>query len=95
MNQDVINWIFAGFGAAVGWIMKIIWDAVRDLRADVKQIERDLPDVYVRKDDFRDAMREIRDGMKEMRDDMKSGFQHVDSTLGVIFKRLERKEDRS
>ena len=94
MTQDVINWLFAGFGAAVGWILKVVWDAVTDLKHDVKQIERDLPEIYVRKDDFREAVREIRDTMKELRTDMKAGFDKVDTTLGVIFKRLEQKEDR-
>lgn len=94
MSQDIINWLFTGFGAAVGWIMKIVWDAVTDLRTDVKQIERDLPEVYVRKDDFREAMREMRDTMKEVRTDMKAGFDRVDVTLGGIFKRLEQKEDK-
>jgi len=94
VTQDVINWLFAGFGAAVGWILKVVWDAVTDLKHDVKQIERDLPEIYVRKDDFREAVREIRDTMKELRTDMKAGFDKVDSTLGVIFKRLEQKEDR-
>jgi ribosome maturation protein Sdo1 len=94
VTQDVLNWLFAGFGAAVGWILKVVWDAVTDLKHDVKQIERDLPEVYVRKDDFREAVREIRDTMKELRTDMKAGFDKVDTTLGVIFKRLEQKEDR-
>ena len=94
MSQDLINWLFAAFGAAIGWIMKIVWDAVKDLRTDVKQIERDLPEVYVRKDDFREAVREMRETMKEVRSDMKAGFDKVDVTLGGIFKRLEQKEDK-
>jgi hypothetical protein len=32
--------------------------------------------------------------MKEIRSDMKEGFNKIDSTLGLIFKKLERKEDR-
>lgn len=94
MSQDLINWLFAAFGAAIGWIMKIVWDAMTDLRKDVKQIERDLPEVYARKDDFREAVREMRDVMKEVRTDMKAGFDKVDITLGGIFKRLEQKEDK-
>ena len=94
MTQELINWVFAGFGAAVGWILKVVWDALKELRQDVKQIERDLPEVYVRKDDFREAVREMRDTMKEVRSDMKAGFDKVDVTLGGIFKRLEQKEDK-
>ena len=87
MSQELINWIFAGFGAAIGWIMKIVWDAMKDLRTDVKQIERDLPEVYVRKDDFREAVREMKETMRE-------GFNKMDNTMNVIFKKLDRKEDR-
>jgi len=94
MDQVVVNWLFVGFGASLGWFVKVVWDAIKELKADMKQIERDLPDVYVRKDDFREAMREMRDTMKEVRTDMKAGFDRVDVTLGGIFKRLEQKEDK-
>lgn len=94
MDQDIINWLFAGFGAAIGWILKVIWDAIHDLKVDLRAIEKDLPEVYVRKDDFKDAITEIKTEMREMRQDMKVGFKHVDDTLGIIFKNLNQKEDR-
>ena len=52
-----------------------------------REIERELPENYVRKDDFKDVIREIRQ-------DMKDGFNKMDATLGLIFKRLEQKEDK-
>lgn len=94
MDQTIINWLFAGFGAALGWVMKVVWDAIKDLKADVKQIERDLPEVYVRKDDFKTAMTDVKDVVKEVRTDMKEGFSKMDNTLGLIFKKLESKEDK-
>lgn len=94
MDQTIINWLFAGFGATIGWVMKVVWDAIKDLKADVKQIERDLPEVYVRKDDFKTAMTDVKDVVKEVRADMKEGFSKMDNTLGLIFKKLESKEDK-
>lgn len=94
MDQNIINWLFAGFGAAIGWILKVIWDAIHDLKVDLRAIEKDLPEVYVRKDDFKEAIAEMKAEMREMRQDMKIGFKHVDDTLGVIFKSLNQKEDR-
>jgi hypothetical protein len=84
MEQTLINWVFAGAGAALGWILKVVWDAIQDLKKDIRQIERDLPEVYVRRDDFKDAV-------KEIKDDMKAGFASVDSTLRLIFKKLDEK----
>lgn len=84
MEQTLINWVFAGAGAALGWILKVVWDAIQDLKKDIRQIERDLPEVYVRRDDFKDAV-------KEMKEDMKAGFSSVDATLRLIFKKLDDK----
>ncbi len=94
MDQTIINWLFVSCGAALGWVMKVVWDAIKDLKADVKQIERDLPEIYVRKDDFKTAMTDVKDVVKEVRTDMKEGFSRMDSTLNLIFKKLESKEDK-
>ena len=79
--------MFAGGGAAFGWVLKVIWDAIQELKRDMRQIERDLPEVYVRRDDFKDAVREIKE-------DMKAGFSSVDRTLGLLFKKLDEKENK-
>ena len=94
MDQTIINWLFAGFGAAVGWVLKVVWEAITDLKTDMKQIERNLPEVYLRKDDFKAAMADIKGDMKELRYDMKGGFSKIDDALTLLFKQLGRKEDK-
>lgn len=95
MDQQILNWVFGAFGACVGWILKILWDAIGDLKADLRALERDLPEVYVRKDDFKDAVLEIKNEMREMRTDMRAGFKRVDDTLITLTEKLSGKEDRS
>lgn len=87
MEQYIINWLFAAVGALAGWLIKVLWDAVGDLKRDLGNLERNLPGVYVRRDDFRDVTRELKD-------DMKSGFAKIEATLNVLFKRLDSKEDK-
>lgn len=87
MDQTMFNWAVGLIGFLGGWVLKVVWDAVRDLRKDIRQIERDLPEVYVRKDDFREAVREMKETVRE-------GFNKMDNTMNVIFKKLDRKEDR-
>jgi inhibitor of KinA sporulation pathway (predicted exonuclease) len=94
MDQTIVNWLFAGLGAAFGWVLKVVWDAIKELKADMKQIERDLPEVYVRRDDFKVAMTDIKDDFKELKHDMKDGFNKIDSTLGLLFKKLESKSNK-
>ena len=93
-HQDIVNWLFIVAGAAIGWVLKIIWDAVNRLKDDMKQIERDLPVVYVRKDDLRQTVHDMKEDMRELRQDMRDGFSKIDSTLGLLFKKLDNKEDR-
>ena len=87
MDQSIVNWVFAIAGAAIGWVLKVLWDAVGDLKRDVRQIERDLPGMYVRRDDFRDAMRELKG-------DMKDGFEKVEAALANLTDRLDNQQGR-
>ena len=95
MDQTLVNWLFAAFGAAASWILKAVWDAVRDLRKDLRDIEISLQEVYTRKDDFRQALGEVKSEMREMRQDINDSFKHVDETLGTLFKKLDSKEDKN
>ena len=83
MDQSLINWVFAGAGAAFGWVLKVIWDAIQELKRDLRDMEKDA----VRKDDFKDII-------KEIKDDMKDGFNKIDTTLGVLFKKIDHLNEK-
>lgn len=87
MDQTIVNWLFTAAGAGVGWILKVVWDAMQDLKKDIRQIERDLPEIYVRRDIFKDAI-------DDMKDDMRSGFDKIEDMIGVLFKKLDNKADK-
>lgn len=46
--------------AGIGWFSRQIWEAVKELRRDLHEIEVDLPKSYVRKDEFADSVKEIK-----------------------------------
>lgn len=87
MEQSVFNWIVALCGVLGGWILKVIWEAIKDLKKEVRDVDRHLNESFVRRDDFKDAVAEIKHDMRE-------GFDKVDRTLGLLFKKLEGKEDK-
>jgi hypothetical protein len=43
-----------------GWFVRVLWEAQAELRKDLKTLEGGLPDLYVRRDDYRDDMSEIK-----------------------------------
>ena len=87
MDQMVFNWAVAAAGALGGWILKVIWDAIVELKKDIQRMDTKMHEDFVRRDDFKDAVREIKE-------DMKDGFAKTDNMLGLIFKKLEGKEDK-
>jgi antirestriction protein len=66
MSQDFYNIIVGVAGAAIGWLLKVVWDSVRALQADMKEIERELHTEYVSKNDYRQDILEMKDILKQI-----------------------------
>ena len=59
--QSLLNAVFGAVLMLSGWVLRTIWDAVNGLKRDMQDLERNLPDTYVRRDDYRDDMTEVKD----------------------------------
>lgn len=57
--QTTINLIGGAVLAILGWVGRSIWEAMRDLRADLHELEVEIPKSYVSKDDFSNTMKHI------------------------------------
>lgn len=68
MSQDLYNIIVGVAGAAIGWLLKVVWESVRALQADMKEIERELHTEYVSKNDYRQDIIEMKDILKQIFD---------------------------
>jgi len=58
-DQAIINLIIGAVLSVLGWFARQLWDAVQELKQDVKQIEVDLPTHYVRKEDLESRLDRI------------------------------------
>lgn len=66
MDQVIINWMLAGFGALIGFLLNAVWQAVKDLQkadrelaAKVSEIEVFVAGNYVKRDSFNSAVERI------------------------------------
>ena len=66
MDQTIVNWMLAGFGGLIGFLLNAVWQAVKDLqKADkeltekVSKIEVLVAGAYVKKDDFNELSKAI------------------------------------
>ena len=60
MDQNLINLLIGVVGAIVGWVLKVVWNAIQELQQDMKDIEKELHTEYVSKNDFHTALDEIK-----------------------------------
>lgn len=59
MDQTLINFLMAGFGAAVAFILRVVWEGLRelqkadlDLAAKLNEVQLVVTGQYVRKEDL-------------------------------------------
>jgi len=59
VDQVIINWLLAGFGALIGFLLNAVWQAVKDLQAADKSLASKVAEIeilvagdYLRRDDF-------------------------------------------
>lgn len=59
MEQTLVNWFLAGFGGVIGFLLKSVWESVKELQhadkelaAKVGEIEVLVAGAYVRKEEL-------------------------------------------
>lgn len=57
--QSIFNLVGGAILVAIGWWCKEIWDSVKSLKNDIKDIEVALPTSYVRKEDINSRLDKI------------------------------------
>lgn len=83
MDQVIINWLLAGFGALIGFLLNAVWQAVKELQTADKQLAEKVSGIevlvagnYVKRESFDDALNRI--------------FQKLDH----IEEKIDRKADK-
>lgn len=89
MPQEIINWVLAGFGATLGFLLRSVWEAVKDLQdadkdlADkVGRIEVLVAGNYVRKDEMSSTIAAIFVKLDRIEDKLDSKADKVHCPAG-------------
>ena len=85
--QGIFNLAMGFVMAALGWFAREIWDAIKDVRRDIKDLDTRMHTDFVRKDDFKDAM-------ADHKNDMNAGFREIKEMIGTLFSKLDNKVDK-
>jgi hypothetical protein len=67
--------------ATMGWFLRELWGAVKELREDLHRLEVDLPSNYVKRENFSDEMSKLR---QDIRQDFQIAFKKIDELRDKI-----------
>ena len=68
MEQSLLNILIITTGSVFGWIMRMLWTASQELKADLAKLREELPKDYVSKDDYRQDVRELKEMISKLFD---------------------------
>ena len=91
MPNDVFQLLTTGGALIGGWLFKVIWDTIKDVKNDMKDLSEIVHSDFARKEDFKDSIADIKTQMQQNRKEVKEDVQEVKQMLSKIFDRLEQK----
>lgn len=91
MPNDVFQLLTTGGALIGGWLFKVIWDTIKDVKNDMKDLSEIVHSDFARKEDFKDSIADIKTQMQQNRKEFKEDVQEVKQMLSKIFDRLEQK----
>jgi antirestriction protein len=68
MDQGLLNIVIMTVGSVFGWILRMLWTASQELKADLAKLREELPKDYVSKDDYRQDVKELKDMIGKLYD---------------------------
>lgn len=70
--QNFINLLGGAALSVLGWFARQLWDAMKELRADLHTLEVNLPENYVKRSDLDKRMERIEDMFQRIYDKLDS-----------------------
>jgi hypothetical protein len=70
--QNLINIAGGASLATIGWFARQLWDAVQKLKSDMSRLELSISDNYVKKDDWKDGIKELKEMLGKIFDKLDS-----------------------
>ena len=67
-NQSILNLLFSSTGLVLGWFLRELWTAVKELKIDLAKLREELPKDYVAKSDYRQDVRELKEMLNKLFD---------------------------
>lgn len=65
--QDIVMGLLAFVSGILGWLMREIWQAVKEQRKDLDDLRSHVADDYIKYDRMQDLLRPLMQGIEEVK----------------------------
>jgi len=66
--QNTINFIGGAVISVLGWFARELWTEVKNLKDEIVEMEREVLSNHVRRDDYRQDMKEVKEMLSKIFD---------------------------
>jgi uncharacterized UPF0160 family protein len=67
-SQSILNIVLSSASLVLGWFLREMWSAVKELKSDLAKLREELPKEYVARDDYRQDIREFKEMLNKLFD---------------------------
>ena len=79
--EELIKYGVYALLAVSGWFLRVLWDAQKEMRNDLKKIELDIATNYTRRSDFKEVISEMKDEFKEITKPLYSKLDRIEEYI--------------
>ena len=67
VNETLLSYGLAVVVGVIGWFVRVLWDADKEMRDAISKMREEMPRAYVLREDYRRDIFEIKELLKEIR----------------------------
>lgn len=90
MEFEIIKWGAYALTGVMGWFVGILWTAQKEMRKDFSELEKELPVAYVRRDEFKDVVKDLKESFKEAIHPVLSKLDRMEEKIGEQQREVDR-----
>jgi cell division protein FtsB len=94
MEFEIIKWGAYALAGILGWFVRVLWTAQEQMRKDFSELEKELPVYYIRREEFKESIKEMKEGLREAVHPVLSKLDKMDTKIEEHRREMEARIGR-
>lgn len=71
-TQTLVNIVLSGALSVMGWFAREMWDAVKELKAELSHLREEIPTKYISRNDYKSDLKEVKEMLYKIFDKLEN-----------------------